>query len=121
MKLLIIDDDPALRQLLAEQIRYQAAETMNPRDELIVREAASAQEGLERVWQAEAVLCDGLDGEWVKVWAVASKRGAHFVLYSGDPAQVNQANLIGVRAFSKPFGTQEAIAALLDSPAARAA
>jgi CheY-like chemotaxis protein len=117
MKILIVEDNASLREMLHQMVtsRLDAAGVKN----FIIREAASAEDALSKVWAAEAVLSDGLEGDWLKIYAVASKRGMRFVLYSGDPNQVNQAKLIGVRAFSKPMGTEDAIAALLDLPARR--
>lgn len=115
MTLLIIDDDPILRGLLfahAELADCGAAP-------IEILEAGSAAEALGKIWAANAILCDGLEGEWVKVWAAARKRGARFVLLSGDDRQVTQARLIGVRAFSKPGGTGDAIAAAVASSDSR--
>jgi len=148
MKILIIEDDPSLREMLAITV----AKRLDPKFELAKMEtfahvqryfvgmhtlllAENLGEALRMLPGADGVLCDGtfptsgrtspafggLRQNWPAVLGATSKRGIPFALLSGDDALVTRAKLQGMAAFAKPMETASAINWLFEAIESRAA
>jgi CheY-like chemotaxis protein len=123
MKILIIDDDPAIRRMLRAWIIALAGQ------ETIVHEAGSLQEAEAIIGESDGVLCDGAfptswdaagDGalggpqqNWPHVAGLADKRGVPFVLLTGDSLIVAQARACHRLVFEKPAKVRAAVQALI--------
>jgi DNA-binding response OmpR family regulator len=96
MTILIIEDDAQCRQMLKETIEAYGCEVDAP-------ETLDDALRILALGRVDAVLCDGLDGLWVKVFSEAVKSGTSFVLLSGDERSIRQADSLGIRAYLKPY------------------
>jgi len=105
MTILIVEDSPMVAEAVARGIKSR-----NRNTSILV--ASNLHQALAFMSNADAVLCDGLNGDWAKVWASAVKRRVHFVLFSGDEQAVTQAKLLGIPALLKPASAQAIIAYL---------
>jgi len=96
MTILIVDDDAQCRVMLVETLESYGIEAFS---------ANNVQTAMPFLILAsvDAVLCDGLRGQWISVWREATKREKLFALLSGDPYQIDAACTLGVRAYMKPF------------------
>jgi DNA-binding NarL/FixJ family response regulator len=121
VKILIVDDDPGVREMLDKMIRAAAA----GREYVSIGESGSLGVALEwlRAFDPDIVLCDGefpsgMTGElrnlpesdyWVLVWARTVSARKKFALLTGDLGLFVRAQAIGVPAFMKPEGVNAAI------------
>jgi hypothetical protein len=98
MTVLIIEDDAQCREILKETI-----------------EAYGCLDDALRILSlghVDAVLCDGLEGLWLRPFTEAVKLGKAFVLLSGDGRQIEAARNVGVRAYLKPHSIREILGEL---------
>lgn len=140
MKILIIEDDPSLREMLAITI----ATRLEPKFRLAGMEdfsritryfvgthtlllAANLAEGLRMIPEADGALCDGrfpaaagpistqsgAPENWRRIADATAIRRIPFVLLSGDEDLLTRAKLQGFAAFAKPMGASSAINRLL--------
>lgn len=116
MKILIIEDDEAMRTILREFVRIRAKGLPF---EVTVLEAGDLETALTLLPEAEAVLCDGTFPDspppqslvprpqplphcnWQPVSNAAYAREIPFVLFTGDEVMVALASQHGTIAFSK--------------------
>lgn len=128
MKILIVDDDPGVREMLDKLIRAAAA----GREYVSISESESLEVALERLraFDPDIVLCDGefpsgMTGEemlrnlpqsdyWVLIWARTVSARKKFALLTGDSGLFVRAQAIGVPAFMKPEGMNAAIEYVLN-------
>lgn len=95
MRVLLVDDDPSIREVLAEGFRLH---------NLDVAVAGDAEAGCCMVPYVDAVVCDGLDGGWRRVCTVALNFGKRAVVYSGDWDALDGAKRLGIPVVNKPGG-----------------
>ena len=103
LTILIIDDEPAIRVTLSALLRAQGHLTAS---------VESAELALPMLPYVDACVCDGLDGAWRVVWLACRETGTAFVLYSGDPDCLAEADAAGVACVRKPGGVEEILAAV---------
>ncbi len=123
MKILIVDDEPRVREALGARIRAKAA----GKNYFLISETGSLEMALEWLhkFDPDAVLCDGQfpsgtlteqrlrnlrDSDyWLVIWARTVSVRKKFVLLTGDSGLFKHAQAIGVPAFLKPEGVNAAI------------
>jgi len=92
-RVLIVDDEYALRDCLTDIVRW---------DGYLTGHAGSAAEALPMLPHFDAVLCDGLEGDWELVAKEAARLGVRFVLLSGDVEAQQAAAAMGCTVVRKP-------------------
>lgn len=119
MKLLIVDDNSSLAEITAELLH-----TVDTPAELIeaITLATDLQTALLCLPEHDAVLCDGMFPlyhnsryaveEWDVVRQEATRRGIHFVLYSGSDRALDCARGSNTPALAKPAAIEGIYAAL---------
>ncbi|MDE2104398.1 MAG: hypothetical protein KGL39_44580 [Patescibacteria group bacterium] len=110
MRILVVEDDVALRELLAHILR-------NQREGVEVLEAGNLDDAGKLLPRADAVLCDGsfpthpgtrpefvsvCDSNWARVRLECERLKIPFVMLSGNKTLVNRLNDVGTLAFAKP-------------------
>jgi len=103
MTILIVEDDADCRRMLAATIQACGIKVVDP---------YHWQDALHIIDYADAILCDGLEGCWLEVFALAAKYDKPFILLSGDGRQIEAARNLGVRAYLKPHSIREILGEL---------
>lgn len=97
LRVLLVDDDPVLLGISARNLRRWCVSVQLAASQhdayLILRSSLDAPSALD------AVVCDGLEGDWVEVYELAASIGLPFVLLTGDPRKVALARTRGVPAY----------------------
>lgn len=123
MKLLIVEDDPSLAEVTSELLH--SVDDIPKQFEAITL-AADLQTAIRLLPEHDAVLCDGMFplapessfvvDDWDVIRQEATRRGIHFVLYSGSARALDCARASNTRAITKPAAVEEIYAALTDRP-----
>jgi CheY-like chemotaxis protein len=121
MKLLIVEDDPSLAEVTAGLLHL--VDDTPKRFEAITL-AADLQTAIRLLPEHDAVLCDGMFplapessfvvDDWDVIRQEATRRGIHFVLYSGSAHALDCARASKTRAITKPAAVEEIYAVLTD-------
>jgi CheY-like chemotaxis protein len=119
MKLLIVEDDPSLAEITAELLK--SLDRPSKRFEAITL-ASDLQTAIRCLPEHDIVLCDGMFplspdspfvvDDWDVIRQEASRRGIHFVLYSGSVRALDWARASKTPALTKPAAIEEIYAAL---------
>jgi CheY-like chemotaxis protein len=123
MKLLIVEDDPSLAEVTSGLL-HSVDDT--PKQFEAITLAADLQTAIRLLPEYDAVLCDGMFplapessfvvDDWDVIRQEATRRGIHFVLYSGSARALDCARASNTRAITKPAAVEEIYAALTDRP-----
>jgi DNA-binding response OmpR family regulator len=103
MQILVVDDEPAIREVLREALRLEGHTTAA---------CESAEMAVCLLPYVDAVICDGLGGACWDVVDAAVGAGKPFCLYTGDDEIMHEAALVCVPFVSKPARVGELLAAL---------
>lgn len=116
MNILIIEDDPTLRDVLREFVAQRKPERIHTAAALSMARAVLEHE------EIDAVLCDGrfpshhgataLHAQrenWPYVAGLCEKKRIRFAVLSGSEETVTRAKVSGYAAFRKPLETRHAI------------
>jgi len=123
MRLLIVEDDSSLAEVTARLL--QSLDTPTKHLEAITL-AADLQTAIRLLPEHDAVLCDGMFplapessfvvDDWDVIRQEATRRGIHFVLYSGSVRALDCARASKTLAITKPAAVEEIYAALISRP-----
>ncbi len=130
MKLLIVEDENGLAELLAELLRRHDAAQPEPVIE-VIKTVGDLTSAIDCVHYFDAVICDGnfpmsphrsaaLEN-WAIVATRALKANVPIVIYSGNADIVHTARMCGLRAIEKPGKIEDIYLAVRDAKAAIAA
>lgn len=103
MQILVVDDEPAVREVLREALRLSGHMTAS---------CDSAEMAVAMLPWVDAVICDGLGGACWSVVDAAVDADKPICLYTGDDELQHEATLIGVPCVAKPRGVGDLLAAL---------
>ncbi len=112
MHILVVDDDPATRELLSESLRLQGH---------MPACCGSVEAADPMVAYVDAIICDGLRGDCFDLVVTAELAGVPIVIFTGDDDLAEKAELVGMPCVKKPAGIEALLAALERRPQAVAA
>jgi DNA-binding NarL/FixJ family response regulator len=103
MQILVVDDEPVIREVLREALRLAGHRTAA---------CESAEMAVCLLPYVDAVICDGLNGTCWSVVDAAVVAGKALCLYTGDDEIQHEAALVGIPCVAKPRGVGELLDAL---------